>query len=52
MTESELEDQLQSASNIDKIRKAVAKVKNQRDTENSNELDFNSLDYEGGDNEH
>lgn len=44
-------DDLQRESNIDKIRRATAKVKAQREVENREELDFDSLGYIGGDNE-
>lgn len=47
MKESQLAEELQAASNIDKIAKAVAKVKRQREVENSNELNFDSLGYKG-----
>ena len=47
MTEQRLAEELQAASNIDKIARAVAKVNKQREVENSNELDFDSLGYKG-----
>ena len=51
MSEQKLADDLQRESNIDKIRRATAKVKAQREVENRDELDFDKLDYIGGDNE-
>lgn len=47
MTEQQQADDLQETHNIAKIAKAVAKVKAQREVENSNELDFDSLGYKG-----
>ena len=49
-TEQQLADELQTASNIEKIRKAVNKVSRQRELEEDgaakeDELNFDNLDY-------
>ena len=50
LTEQQLADELQTASNIEKIRKAVNRVSRQRELEEDgaakeDELNFDNLDY-------
>ena len=46
INEQQLAEELQTAHNIEKIRRAVEKVTRQREVENRNTLDFDNLSYE------